>query len=123
MSLIPPSAPGAAQKDFRPRLFWGTVAIAVAFVVLVGRLYQLQILRGDEYKEKADDNFVKELRQPADRGLILDRNRRVLVDSRPSFDVTLTPHFCGKQCDEVITRLATMLSLSQDEIERAQDLA
>src|SRR5215208_6975451 len=122
MSLIPPSAPGAAQKDFRPRLAWATGVAIVSFLVLVSRLYQLQILRGDEYKEKADDNFVKELRQPADRGLIVDRHRRVLVDSRPSWDVTLTPAFCGKQCDDVITRLATMLALSQDEIERARGI-
>src|SRR3974390_2611944 len=105
MSLIPPSAPGAAQKEFRPRLAWATGIIAFPFLVLVARLYLLQIVRGDEYKEKADDNFVKELRQPADRGQVLDRNRRVLVDSRPSYDVTLTPAFCGKQCDDVITRL------------------
>jgi len=120
MSLIPPSAPGAAQKDFKPRLAWATGVVVFAFVVLLGRLYQLQILRGDEYKGKADENFVKELRRPADRGLFLDRNRRVLVDSRPSYDVTLTPYFCGKQCDEILSRLGTMLSLSQDEIERAR---
>ncbi len=120
MSLIPPSAPGAAQRDFKPRLVWATGVVVFAFVVLLGRLYQLQILRGDEYKEKADENFVKEIRQPADRGLILDRSRRVLVDSRPSYDVTLTPYFCQKQCDEILSRLATMLSLSQEEIERAR---
>ena len=120
MSIIPPSAPGAAQKDFKPRLGWATIVVAVAFLVLLGRLYQLQILQGDEYKEKADENFVKEIRQPADRGQILDRNRRILVDSRPSYDVTLTPYFCGKQCDDVLSRLATMLSLSQEEIDRAR---
>jgi penicillin-binding protein 2 len=120
MSLIPPSAPGAAQKEFKPRLVWATGVVALAFFVLLGRLFQLQILRGDEYKGKADENFVKEIRRPADRGLILDRNRRVLVDSRPSYDVTLTPYFCGKQCDEIISRLATMMSLSQDEVERAR---
>src|SRR5512133_2435019 len=122
MALIPPSAPGAAQKDFRPRLVWATGIVIAVFLILLGRLYQLQILHGDEYKEKADDNFVKEIRQPADRGQVLDRNRRVLVDSRPSYDVTLTPYFCGKQCDDVLSRLATMLSLSQDEIERARTL-
>jgi penicillin-binding protein 2 len=120
MSLIPPSAPGAAQRDMKPRLVWATAVVALAFVVLVGRLYQLQILRGDDYKEKADENFVKEIRQPADRGLILDRNRRVLVDSRPSYDVTLTPYFCRKECDDVLSRLATMLALSPDELERAR---
>src|SRR5512142_204334 len=120
MSLIPPSAPGAAQKDFKPRLAWATGVVVFSFLVLLGRLYQLQILRGDEYKEKADENFVKEIRQPADRGQILDRNRRILVDSRPSYDVTLTPYFCGKQCDDILSRLATMLSMSQDEVERAR---
>ena len=120
MTLIPPSAPGAAQKEFRPRLVWATAVVVLAFVVLLGRLYQLQILRGDEYKGKADENFVKELRQPADRGQILDRNRRLLVDSRPSYDVTLTPYFCGKQCDEMLSRLATMLQLTPEEVDRAR---
>src|SRR5512138_2609489 len=120
MSIIPPSAPGAAQKDFRPRLVWATGIVAFAFLVLLGRLYQLQILQGDEYKEKADENFVKEIRQPADRGQVLDRNRRILVDSRPSYDVTLTPYFCGKQCDDILARLATMLSMSHEEVERAR---
>ncbi len=120
MSLIPPSAPGAAQRDFRPRLVWATGVVVFAFVLLVARLYQLQILRGDDYKEKADQNFVKEIRRPADRGLMLDRHGRILVDSRPSYDVTLTPYFCQKQCDDVLSRLATMLSLSQEEIDRAR---
>jgi penicillin-binding protein 2 len=120
MSMIPPSAPGAAQRDFKPRLVWATGVVVFAFLVLVARLYQLQILRGEELKEKADENFVKEIRRPADRGQMLDRHGRVLVDSRPSYDVTLTPYFCQKQCDDVLSRLATMLSLSQEEIERAR---
>jgi len=120
MAMIPPSAPGAAQKDFRPRLAWATGLVVFTFLALAGRLYQLQILQGDEYKEKAEENFVKEIRMPADRGHILDRNRRLLVDSRPSYDVTLTPYFCGKQCDDVLARLGAMLSMSQDELERAR---
>jgi penicillin-binding protein 2 len=92
-----------------------------AFLVLLSRLYHLQILRGDEYKGRADENFVKELRVPADRGLVLDRGRKVLVDSRPSYDVVLIPYFCGKSCDDVLTRVATMLSLSFDEEQRARE--
>jgi penicillin-binding protein 2 len=120
MSLIPPSAPGAAQKDFKPRLMWATGAVVLAFLLLLGRVFQLQIIRGDEYKERADENFVKEIRVPADRGLILDRHHKVLVDSRPSYDITLTPYFCGKQCDEILSRLGAMLALSADEMDRAR---
>ena len=113
------TAPGTAQNELRPRAAIMTVVVSVAFLVLTVRLYQLQVLRGDEYKERADENFVKELRVPADRGFILDRNHRVLVDSRPSYDVTLTPYFCGKQCPDILARLRTLLSLSDEERDRA----
>jgi len=121
MDLIPQTAPGAAQTEMKPRVFWMTLVASLAFLSILVRLYQLQILRGDEYKGKADENFVKELRVPADRGLILDRGHRVLVDSRPSYDVTLTPYFCGKQCEGAIARLGSMLSLSRDEEDRARE--
>ena len=120
MALIPPSAPGAAQKDFKPRLVWATGSLVFAFLVLVTRLYYLQMLKGDEYKERADENFVKEIRTPADRGRFLDRNGAILVDSRPSYDLTLTPHFCGKTCADVLDRLGEIVQLAPEEIERAR---
>ncbi len=120
MSILPTTPSGAVQREFRPRLAWATAVIGLAFLALLGRLYLLQIVRGDELKGKADENYVKELRVPADRGQILDRNQRVLVDSRPSFNVTLTPFYCGKQCGEILGRIAAILSLTPEEVERAQ---
>jgi penicillin-binding protein 2 len=119
MSILPTTTGGAVQREFRPRLAWATIVIIVAFLGLLARLYQLQIIRGDELKGKADENYVKELRVPADRGQILDRNHQVLVDSRPSFNVTLTPFYCGKQCGEILARLAGVLALAPEEVERA----
>jgi penicillin-binding protein 2 len=120
MSLIPPSAPGAAQKDVKPRLIWATGTLLVSFLVLLSRLYYLQILRGDDYREMAENNFVKEIRTPADRGRFLDRHGVVLVDSRPSYNLTLTPYFCGKTCDEVLAELADLVQLAPEELERAR---
>jgi penicillin-binding protein 2 len=93
----------------------------VAFLVLLSRMYQLQVLRGEELRVKAEENFVKELRVPADRGLVLDRNRKVLVDSRPSYDVVLIPYFCGKGCDDVVGRLSALLSLSFEDEQRVRE--
>lgn len=120
MPYLPSAGPGATQREFKPRALIATAVAVVTFLLLLGRLYQLQVLRGDEYKEKADENFVKELRVPADRGQVLDRRGKVLVDSRPSYDVQLTPYFCGKQCDEIISRLAALLALSPEEEQRAR---
>src|ERR671937_2108154 len=119
--ITPPSAPGASQNELRSRTWWMALVASLAFLALAVRLYQLQILRGDEYKERADENFVKELRVPADRGFMLDRNHRILVDSRPSYDVTLTPYFCGKGCGDVLAELGALLSLSDEEQARAQE--
>jgi penicillin-binding protein 2 len=121
VGVPPPATSGAAQKELKPRTWWMALIASIAFLVLAVRLYQLQILRGDEYKERADENFVKELRVPADRGFILDRRQQILVDSRPSYDVTLTPYFCGKGCGDILGELASLLALSDDELARAQD--
>ncbi len=122
MAHLPSSDADALQRELRTRLLVASAVVVTVFLVLLGRLYQLQILRGEEFKEKADENFVKELRVPADRGQVLDRRGKVLVDSRPSYDVTLTPYFCGRQCDETLGRLATLLSMSREEVERAGGL-
>jgi len=119
MALVPRMGPG--PEEARTRLVWMGAIASLAFLIILSRLYHLQILRGDEYKGRADENFVKELRVPADRGLVLDRNRRVLVESRPSYDVVIIPYFCAKQCEDVVSRLATMLSLSRDEEQRVAD--
>ena len=86
--------------------------MACAFIVLVGRLYQLQVMSGDYYMRKSADNFVKELELPATRGQIRDRKGRVLVDNRPAYNVYVTPRFFNT---DAFTRLKKFLSLSDDQ--------
>jgi penicillin-binding protein 2 len=121
MSLLPGTAPGAAQSEFRTKLAVATLVVIVAFLSLIGKLFWLQLVRGDEYRARAEDNYLKEVRIPADRGLILDRNHLVLVDQRPSFDVTLTANYCARQCEEIIGRLAGILGMNPEEHQTALD--
>ncbi|GAC1594696.1 MAG: penicillin-binding protein 2 [Myxococcales bacterium] len=106
-------------REIRPRAALGALVVVCAMLVLVVRLYQLQVVRGDEYVAQSLSNFRKSLPVPADRGVIKDRLGRVLVDNRPSFDVFLTPAFCkGKEKDEVMERLATYLKMPPEDVER-----
>ncbi len=60
-------------------------------LVLVGRLYQLQILDFDTYQPLSQQNSVRqEYINPA-RGLIFDRHNNLLVDNQPIFTITITP--------------------------------
>lgn len=64
--------------------------IGFILLTLLGvRLYYLQINRGDYYKEKAENQRIRKIPIPAPRGAIFDRNGKLLVDSRPTFNVTL----------------------------------
>lgn len=63
----------------------GGVAIAIIFIYIV-RLFSLQIM-SDDYKKNADSNaFLKRIRYPS-RGVITDRNGKVLVYNQPAYDI------------------------------------
>ncbi len=57
--------------------------------VLGARLYYLQLVKGDYYSEKAENQRVRLIPIPAPRGAIFDRNGKILVDSRSTYNVTL----------------------------------
>lgn len=70
----------------------GTIQI-LAFLLLAllgARLYYLQIVRGDYFSERAESQRVRYIPVPAPRGAIFDRNGKLLVDSRPTYNVVIS---------------------------------
>jgi penicillin-binding protein 2 len=61
----------------------GVVLFAVVFL----RLWYLEVLSGDEYLAKAQNNQVREFMVQAPRGKILDRRGNVLVDNRTALEL------------------------------------
>ena len=72
------------------RIVGGIFLIAVC--VLMVRLGYLQIIKGEEFKKKSENNSVRFRQIKPLRGLIMDRNGNVLVDNKPSFDVLYIPN-------------------------------
>lgn len=64
-----------------------TLVIVFFIVLLVLRLWFLQIHRGEEYKRMAENNRVRTEDVIAPRGKILDRHEKVIVSNRPSFNI------------------------------------
>lgn len=70
----------------------GTIQV-IAFVllsILGARLYYLQVNKGEYYAEKAENQRIRLIPIPAPRGAIFDRHGKILVDSRPTYNVTLS---------------------------------
>jgi penicillin-binding protein 2 len=65
--------------------------IAFILLTILGvRLYYLQVVNGDYYSERAENQRIRLIPIPAPRGAIFDRNGKILVDSRPTYNVTLS---------------------------------
>ena len=107
------------KNSFETRKFViGGVAIGIVVVYLI-RLFTLQ-LWSDDYKKNADSNaFRKEIQYPS-RGLILDRNGKLLVYNEPSYNIMVvmndqrgvdTLDFCstvGISKEDYIKRMETI---------------
>lgn len=94
------------------------VALAIvcaAFFVLVLRLWYLQIVRGEEFREQSENNRLSTVYIPAPRGIIYDRNGRPLVRNRPSFNIELVEEDSPKP-KETIRKVAELVGVPPEEL-------
>lgn len=70
----------------------GTIQVVgfVLLAVLGVRLYYLQVVQGDYWAGRAENQRIRLIPIPAPRGAIFDRNGKILVDSRPTYNVVLS---------------------------------
>ncbi len=82
-----PIALGGWQR--RERIL--TVSVAGIFALVLMRLFFLQVLQGQRYRELSEGNRIRVEVLTAPRGEVRDRKGRLLADCVPSFTVTLDP--------------------------------
>ena len=64
-----------------------TVLIYVLGIILIARLFNLQIVHGAEYREESNTRLTRESVLEASRGAILDKTGATLVDSKIQFSL------------------------------------
>ncbi len=80
-------------REYQPRYRVFYICLAVVSLLVVSRLWFLQVIQGSELRRFSEKNRVKETKIPAPRGLILDREGKVLVDNLPGFEATISPQY------------------------------
>ncbi|MHC1785038.1 MAG: penicillin-binding protein 2 [Anaerolineaceae bacterium] len=82
------------SRHFEPwRLLVFIVSISTVFGYFVITLFSLQIIRGQEFVDQANENRTTLVSVPTDRGIIYDRNGYVLARNIPSYNVVITPAY------------------------------
>ncbi len=91
-------------RRWRRHIQWAFAVICLAFLVLVLRLWQLQILESETFERLSDKNRIRLRRIPFPRGIIFDRQGKIVVDNRASFSVVTVPAEIA-DATETISRL------------------
>lgn len=105
------------EKDarlVRRRVVVGAVAIFLLALVLVARMYHLQVTQYEYHSTLSENNRVHVQPIPPNRGLIYDRNGVLIADNRPSFSLTVTRERTENQQQE-LQALVEILGLTEED--------
>jgi penicillin-binding protein 2 len=88
------------------------------------RLSYLQLVQGDRHRQLADNNRVRLIPRPPERGRITDRKGRILAGNRISYAVFLWPIANQEsEWDPIVQRLAKILNIPAAEIQNRLEQA
>jgi len=89
--------------------------VSLAFFLLGSRLWYIQVIRGDELRERSKNNRVRIQEVKPLRGLIRDARGNILVDNQSSFDISIIPE-AAKDIQSVLTKLGQLCDLGEDTL-------
>ncbi|MGB9178714.1 MAG: penicillin-binding protein 2 [Pyrinomonadaceae bacterium] len=102
-------------QNLTARLRAVQMIVFILLIALGARLYQLQVIKGEYYAERAANQRIRVLPVPAPRGTILDRYGRLLVDSRPVYDLILSREdMQGRNFNKLVEPLAAGLLIDPE---------
>ena len=108
-SNLPAGEPGSLRRG-RDRLLLLKLLVGIVPLILIGRLWYLQMVRGENYRVLADRNRFREVDVAAPRGVIYDRYGQILARNRPSFSVVIVPADLPEDPTAVLDRLNGLLT-------------
>jgi penicillin-binding protein 2 len=93
-------------------------AMTAMVAVLGARMRYLQVDQADEFKLLAEENRINIRLIPPERGLIQDRNGRIIAGNEQNYRVVITREAAG-DAELVLRRLAGIIPMTPEELERA----
>jgi penicillin-binding protein 2 len=102
-------------EDVKQRLNWLLIFMVICFSILVISLWYLQMIKGEEFKERAVENCIRSLVEDAPRGRIYDRQEKLLVTNRPAVVVSIIPAEVD-DLEKLSERLSRIIGISPEKI-------
>ena len=106
---------------FINRILAAFIVISFLTTGLIVRLIYLQVVGHAHYASLAKDNSIKLVPLVPTRGMIYDRNGKVLAENTPSYSLEIIPEQVHDM-DDTLSRLQKLLDISNEEIDQYQKL-
>jgi len=107
--------PHAEAEQFRRRAAEGFLIIALALSGLAFGYFRLQVLQHQEYSTRSEANRIKARPIVPARGLIYDRNGKLLADNVPAFRLEITSDKIAN-LDATLAGLSQLVSITPEEL-------
>ena len=108
------------RRRIAVRLMVLQVGVVLTFAALAISFWFLQIIQHTRYQEMAENNHQRTLALRAPRGVLFDRNGKVLVENRHSFTVSIVREHT-KDLDRTIRLLAAVAGLDVAQVRQIVD--
>lgn len=109
------------QQLFNSRIVLTVFMLLGLAALVIVRLAQLQVLKHDYYSAASSGNQIRAEPIPPIRGLILDRNGKVLADNKPSYQLEITPERVPDMQD-TLNRLVAARILAAEDLGELREL-
>jgi penicillin-binding protein 2 len=103
------------RRKANVRLSGLQVFVGVLFSVLAVSFWVLQIVQHAKFEELAENNHQRTLAMPAPRGLVFDRDGRVMVENRSSYSISIVREHT-KDINRTIRLLAAVLRIDESDV-------
>jgi penicillin-binding protein 2 len=112
--------PPLTKGNMQVRVVSLAVLIAAVFVVLAARLWYLQVLTGQDYTLAARATQHTNIKIPAQRGVVYDRDGKILANNVPGLNVTVIPDEISR---DKVRELATVVGADTEAVLARYDAA
>jgi penicillin-binding protein 2 len=106
---------------FHGRLKAGGAFVAMLAIILLGRAFYLQVIQHEHYIERAESNRISLVPTAPNRGLILDRNGRILAENYSAYTLEITRARTA-DLETTLTELGELIEITPGQVRRFRRL-
>jgi penicillin-binding protein 2 len=108
------------RRRITVRLVVLQVSVVVLFAALAISFWFLQVIENAKFKEMAENNNQRTLALRAPRGVLFDRNGKILVENRHSFTISIVREH-ARDLDRTIRLLSAVAGLDPKQVKQTVD--